>query len=168
MQSIPVLEKYPYKKLLPMWGDNNILLATKEPFHAKQIGSIFFITTYAGINIIPLHLNSFSSQKRLAEVSELVNLVKEPSLENVLAIGDTNLWERNKYFLFSKDKQAYNMLTEIIPEIPTGTSSTHRLGGHIDKVFFKSNDTNNNTVTAHCQHKTGLFMDHYPVVVEVG
>lgn len=161
--SIPALSMYPYQELLPIWGDNNILIASKKSFRTEKIGSIFYRVTCGNLTIIPLHLNSFSSRKRKTEVSELVSLIQNIPTRHLLAVGDTNLWERNKRFLFSLDKQTYYELINTLPEASSHVTTTHYFGASIDKVFHK----NTLRSTIRCDRRLGVFMDHYPVMTEL-
>lgn len=165
IKSIPALEKYPRIRFLKTWGDNNICIASKDNFYIKSTGTIFNIIEYKNFNIIPLHLNSFSSKKRFDEIKILCEVIKNiPNKKPIIVIGDTNLWERKKRFLFSFDKKSYSLLTNLLDEAGAHITSTHRFGASIDKIFC-SREIKIDQIT--CDKKSKHFMDHYPVFLEV-
>jgi hypothetical protein len=161
VDNIPILQFYPHKKLLKAWGDNNILIASRMEF-SHETQNFFHILHFEQYTVIPLHLNSFSAEKRLHESSVLSEIVKT-QVKPVIAIGDTNIWKRNNRFLFKNDKKAYSQITSILPEASSYIVSTHYFGFGIDKVF-----TSPGMITECFSDKErGVFMDHYPVYVDV-
>lgn len=165
IESIPGLKEYPHIKLIETWGHNNICIASKKPFALKNTGNMFQIIEYEGFHIIPLHLNSFSAKKRFKEIDQLCEVLKNiPDQKDIVLIGDTNLWERKKRFLFSQDKKSYLLLTSLIREVDSEIIATHRFGAYIDKVFCSDNIK---IKKVDCYRKSRYFMDHYPLHVEI-
>lgn len=164
--SIPALAiSYPFIKFLKTWGDNNICIASKKSFSVIKTGNFFYQIRYKDFYIFPIHLYSFSSNKRLQEVSQLCKILKEiPLGAKIIVIGDTNLWERKKWFLFPNDKKAYGLLNSIVTEAGAHIRCTHRFGANIDKIFCSKQV---NVLSIKCEKRSKQFMDHYPVCIEI-
>lgn len=159
---IDVLKNYPYQKLLNSWyHKHSVLVASKNEFSIKDIGN-FHIINCGGVNYIPVHLNSFSAQKRLDDADFLVkNLI---DINNVVILGDTNIWSHGSTFLFNKDRLAYKKITKSFVDFSKKLLSTTIVGFGLDKVFGSSGL---NIQNINSPRTRGDFMDHYPVSFDV-
>lgn len=161
-EQISILKKYPYQEFINAWyHKHSILIASKNPFQIKTSEN-FSIIQYKFFNIIPIHLNSFSSSKRLTDVVVLNKIISQ--LENVIVLGDTNLWSRGSKFVFCDDKIAYQKLTEYLIDASKNIMSTSFFGFGFDKIFHSKNIQTKNTSSLKIRN---CFMDHYPICANV-
>lgn len=161
-EQISILKKYPYQEFINTWyHKHSILVASKNYFQIKILEN-FSIIQYKSLNIIPVHLNSFSSSKRLADVIMLNKIISQ--LENVVVLGDTNFWSRGSKFVFLNDKTAYQKLVERLVDASKNITSTSFFGFGFDKIFHSKNIQIKDTSSPKIRN---CFMDHYPICVGV-
>ncbi len=161
-QSIGVLTEYPYREFIDAWyRERSILIASKNPFTIEERNS-FPLIVFRNLNVLPMHLNSFHPSKRLAESQILKNIVRE--LNDVIMLGDSNVWSRGGRFLFPKDRQTYLNLAECLSDFTHGIISTTCFGFGLDKAFGSHNL---DVMSAESPRWRGYFMDHYPVVLDL-
>lgn len=159
---IPILKDYPYQKLIPTWyHEHGIACMSKQPIDSYKKHT-FTVIVVNGVSYIPLHLHSFSAQKRLDDIYYLNKLITD--IPDLVILGDTNIWQRKSIFLFQKDKQAYGEIIKNCIDITKDIISTSILGFSLDKVCTTKNININN---AHVIGKRGKYMDHYPVVFDI-
>lgn len=162
IKDISVLKNYPYTKLIHTWyHKHSILVASKYEFFVSEKDN-FSIILVNGLNLIPVHLNSFSALKRFKDSIILNKLSKK--LSNVLVLGDTNIWSRGNKFLFINDKKTYNILTENLSDFSKNILSTSYFGFGLDKVFGSKNLIATNIDSLMIRNH---FMDHYPITVDI-
>lgn len=159
IESIPILSQYAYKKLINTWyHKHSIIVASKKEFEAIEKNN-FTIIKCNNINYIPIHLNSFYALKRY-EDSIILNKIIE-GLENVIILGDTNIWIRKNIFFFNNDKNTYLEFTKNLIDFSKNIISTTYVGLGFDKVFGSKNMKITNIQSIKIR---GPFMDHYPVI----
>lgn len=159
---IDVLKKYPYQKLLNSWyHKHSVLVASKTEFSINDIGN-FHIINCGGVNYVPVHLNSFSAIKRLQDIEFLVKSLA--NIDNVVILGDTNIWSRGSTFLFNKDRLAYKKITNSFVDFSKKLLSTTIVGFGLDKVFGSSGL---NIQNINSPRTRGDFMDHYPIIFDL-
>lgn len=162
VDSIKILSSYPYKKLIHTWyHKHSILIASKYEFSLSEQDN-FQIVSVSNLNIIPIHLNSFSAKKRLDDCVTLKGISRE--LSNVIILGDSNIWSRGKIFLFKNDKKAYSVITESLSDFSKDIVSTSYLGFGLDKVFGSKGLLVNKIQSPKIR---GDFMDHYPIILDI-
>ena len=161
-RSIEILKEYPYQQLLDTWyHEHSILVASKYEFTVSEKNT-FSIISCKDLHIIPVHLNSFSAAKRLADVLILKEITK--NLSNVVILGDTNIWSKGEWFCFKNDKKAYRTITEQLIDFSKNIISTSYIGLGLDKVFGSKNLS---VRTIESPRNRGHHMDHYPIVIEL-
>ena len=159
---IEILKNYPYQKLIDTWYHaHSILIASKYEFTITEVGN-FFVVLCNGVNFTPVHLNSFYAEKRLADAFILNNITS--GLQNVVILGDTNIWSRGKRFAFKNDKEAYKIITKNLLDFTEKIISTSYLGLGLDKVFGSKNLK---VVSIESPKIRSHFMDHYPITLDL-
>jgi len=162
VDSIDILNTYPYKHLIPTWyHDHSILIASKYEFQVLPEGN-FYRVACNGFNFMPIHLNSFSAKKRFIDALFLSKLAE--GIKRLIVLGDTNIWQCGHWFVFKYDKKAYRGLVKSLNDISRSILSTTYLGFSLDKVFC-SKDIKVQNVTS--PKVRSHFMDHYPVYFDL-
>ena len=70
-KNIEYLKEYPYQQYLDMWyRKESTLIASKKPFSVEMMEG-FPLVMWGGLKMVPIHLNSYSSEKRLVETKFL-------------------------------------------------------------------------------------------------
>ncbi len=162
LEHISILKNYPHQKLLNSWyHKHSVLVASKNEFSVTKIGH-FNIVSSMGINYMPIHFNSFSALKRLKDDEFLETHLNR--FENIIILGDTNIWSRGSWFLFKNDKLAYNHLTNKFKDFSRKLMSTTIVGFGLDKVFGSQNLNIQNIKSPRIR---GDFMDHYPIIFDI-
>lgn len=163
VRKIEILTEYPHQMFLDMWyRKQTALVASKKPFTIYE-SSGFHIVSCEGFKIIPIHLNSYSASRRLEETRTLAELIGELGGDKIVVLGDTNIWTRKGFFLFSKDAKAYVHLTALLNERTTGIVSTNYIGFKLDNVFASQNVIIRKVESPRVR---GEYMDHYPLFFE--
>ena len=159
---IEILKNYPYQKLVDTWYHaHSILIASKHEFITNEVDN-FFVVFCNGINFIPVHLNSFYAEKRLADAFILNNITS--GLQNVVILGDTNIWSRGNKFLFKNDRKAYKVFCQNLVDFSKDIISTSYIGFGLDKIFGSKNLKILNIGSPKIR---SVFMDHYPITVDL-
>ena len=162
IELLNILEKYPHKQLPNTWyHKHSILVASKIAFTA-ELKNDFNVVFCNNITYIPIHLNSFSALKRLEDCKKLSSICNYN--EDIIILGDTNIWSRGRCFIFSNDKKAYYSIAKKLTDITKKILSTTFLGFNLDKVFVSNKIIVKNIESPKVR---GYFMDHYPVVFEI-
>lgn len=162
VDSIKILEQYPYKKLINTWyHKHSILVASKYEFSVNERED-FSVITFKDLNFIPIHLNSFYAKRRLEDCNYINSLIS--GMNNVIVLGDTNIWSRGDEFIFSNDKRAYKEITKNLVDYSKELISTTYIGLGFDKVFGSKNLKVSNIKSPKIR---GHFMDHYPIVFDI-
>jgi len=155
---IEILKNYPYQKLINTWyHKHSILIASKHKFTILEKDK-FSIISYGKLNFIPIHLNSYYASKRLKDLITLNKITK--NLQNIIILGDTNIWSRGNFFFFKNDKRGYKTITEYLLDFSKEIISTSYFGLEFDKVFGSKNLKISKVESPKIRNH---FMDHYPV-----
>lgn len=159
---INILKNYPYQKLINTWyHEHSILIASKDEFTVAEKDN-FSIISCNGLNFIPIHLNSYYASKRLNDSITLSEITR--NLQNIIILGDTNIWSRGSWFFFKNDRKAYKIIIKHFSDFSKKIISTSFFGLGFDKVFSSKNlkvtKIESPKIRSH-------FMDHYPVVFEL-
>lgn len=161
-ESIKSLEMYPFRQFVDMWyRKSGMLIASKKPFTLSSVQG-YSVVSYIDYTIIPIHLYSFDSSKRYKESCVLNELLPETNLKKII-LGDTNIWSRNGFYLFSNDYCSYKQLTTSLVDVSKDITSTNYYGFGLDKIFA-SKDLVHQVLNS--PRLRGRYMDHYPVYVE--
>ncbi|MFH1162384.1 MAG: endonuclease/exonuclease/phosphatase family protein [Candidatus Jorgensenbacteria bacterium] len=120
----------------------------------------FTILTVNDNYIVPIHLNSFSPEKRFGQVKILSEIIKEYG--KVIIAGDTNFWIIGKRFLSNTDRRSYELLTNYTSDTSAGLATTY-FGTSMDKIFI----TEHCSVRSKVVRERGAYMDHYPIYAEI-
>jgi endonuclease/exonuclease/phosphatase family metal-dependent hydrolase len=159
---IEILKDYPYQRLINTWyHKHSILIASKHEFTVLEKDK-FLIISYAKLNFIPIHLNSYYASKRLEDLITLNEITK--NLQNIIILGDTNIWSRGNFFFFRNDRMGYKILTKHLLDFSKKLISTSYFGLGFDKVFGSPNLKISKIESPKIRN---YFMDHYPVVFEI-
>jgi len=161
--TIEQLKEYPYRQFLDMWyRKSGACIASKKPFSIEIIDG-FSIVHYENLNIIPIHLNSFSPLKRLEETT-ILNKISKSLSEKTIILGDTNIWSRKNFYLFSKDIQSYAKLCKSYSDVSAPIIATNFLGFKLDKVFTSKDIIIEKIESPRIR---GDYMDHYPIFFDI-
>lgn len=162
VKDILSLNTYSHQTLVNTWyHEHSILIASRVPHSVRQEGS-FYVVSIGGFDIIPVHLHSFSASKRLQDIDCLSGIMHNHN--NMILLGDTNIWQRSGFFMFSKDKKAYFSLLKSLVDVSSSILSTTYLGFSLDKIFC-TKDIKVKSITA--PKIRSHFMDHYPVYLDL-
>jgi len=159
---IEILKNYPYQKLINTWyHKHSILVASKYEFTVTEKDN-FPIIFCKGLNLIPIHLNSYYASKRVSDLITLNKITK--NLQNIIILGDTNIWSKGDFFFFRNDRRGYKIITKHLIDFSKNIFSTSYFGLGFDKVFGSSNLKISKIESPQTRSH---FMDHYPVVFEL-
>lgn len=159
---IDILKNYPYQKLMNTWyHKHSILIASKHEFIVTEKNN-FSIISCNGLNLIPIHLNSYYASKRLEDLITLNKITED--LSNVVILGDTNIWSRGNFFFFRNDRRGYKIMIKNLIDFSKNIFSTSYFGLGFDKVFGSKNLKITKIESPKIRNH---FMDHYPVVFEL-
>lgn len=159
---IPVLTEYPHQLLLPsIHHEHCILVAAKQPFKTEERDGFTFISL-GHTTFLPLHLDAHHSTLRLADAEKIAELVKQR--ENIVVLGDSNMWSLGKHCYSPTDGKAYRTLTQQLLDISASVGRTTPFSFAFDKVFVS---TGLQASTVHCERRRSHFMDHYPLIIDV-
>ncbi len=161
-QTISSLRKYPNQTLINTWyREKSALIASKKPFQFQMQDGIASIE-YEQHHLYPVHLNSFVPQKRLEESRALKQ--RTIGIKNLIIFGDFNYWKRKCFYVWQRDKNAYETFTQYLKDVTEKIYSTTCYGFGLDKIFATP-DIQIGHVTSH--RIRGRFMDHYPVYCDI-
>ncbi|MBP6866193.1 MAG: endonuclease/exonuclease/phosphatase family protein [Candidatus Pacebacteria bacterium] len=159
---VEALKNYPHQCFISPWyHDHAILVASRIPFELNELDK-FSSIILSGLNIIPVHLHSFSPAKRLQDATLLEQISQRT--KPVIILGDTNIWSHGTKFLFKEDREAYAVLGKSLKDGSKNLFSTSYFGAGLDKVFTSSELKISNIT---CLKKRSHFMDHYPVFFDL-
>ncbi len=159
---IPILAAYPHQLLLPsVHHEHQILIAAKQPFKTEQADG-FTLVTVGTTTFLPVHLDAHHSTLRLADAKQIADLVKHR--ENIVVLGDTNLWSIGRHCFSPTDARAYHTLAAELTDISYRLGRTTPFGLAFDKVFVSAGLQGS---TVGCERHRSHFMDHYPLVVAI-
>jgi endonuclease/exonuclease/phosphatase family metal-dependent hydrolase len=159
IENINSLKKYPHREFVNTWyHKHSILIASKEKFSIFAKDK-FHIISINNFNFLPIHLNSFSAKKRLMDANILNNISQE--INNLIILGDTNIWKKENNFIFKNDKKSYKKLSEYLTEFSSKIKSTTYINFKLDMIFGSKNLQISNIK---CPKIRGKLMDHYPII----
>ena len=159
---------YPYTAEVDTWyHKHGVIVLSSLPIMKDRCGnSKFYSLKIGGTTIIPIHFNSFSPRKRLAQTNALLTVVQKLALHHVCVVGDTNLWDiaGKKKFIFKSDRDTYNLLTKYFIDCTREIGSATKVGLGFDKIFVSPDIS---FLHARCIRHTLKYMDHFPVFAEI-
>ncbi len=120
----------------------------------------FVVLEINGLKIIPVHLHSFSPDKRLKQVRNLLGVCKKAKPDVIM--GDTNLWRVKGRPVWRAGKTAYELLTKQFRDASAGLPTSY-FKIAMDKAFVRYGIKSNVSVV----RERGEYMDHYPIVIDV-
>lgn len=154
--------QYPFNCILNSWyRENSIIIFSKKIIETKILeNTSFYNIKINNFTFIPIHLNSFSAQKRLMQIKSFLNKQTD------CILGDTNFWcfGKKHYFLYKKDKIAYKLLSEKFVDTTKNNGNTTKYFLNFDKIFLNQNIKYKKPT---CIRKNKKYIDHYPVFVDI-
>jgi endonuclease/exonuclease/phosphatase family metal-dependent hydrolase len=160
--------KFPHYQILDSWyGKKKLIFFSKTTIETKRFGeSNFYLLRTNNLNFAPIHFYSFLDPKRrLLEIKTLFKNFEKEKMDCIF--GDTNFWVFGKkyFFLFSKDKLGYKLLTEKFNDATKNVGFTCRTLANLDKIFLSKEIKYKNPTCL--REKNGKLMDHFPVFVDI-
>lgn len=113
------------------------------------------------LHFIPIHLDARSSKIRLQQCNDILTYQND---RKTIVLWDFNFRQRGKYYLFHDDKYSVQKLSSIYTEVITDLPST-TAGLRMDRVFTANIAKEN--IKAYIHPYNWVYMDHYPVIIEV-
>lgn len=125
---------------------------------------VFSSTTQEDITIIPVHLHAFSAQRRYQQISAILQLIQDQHRSKYCIIGDYNMWQFWKRFLFKYDKKSYHDLLQVTYDSWWELWATTTIGAKLDKIMCAPI-----LKTTHIQilNIRWTYMDHYPLLATI-
>ncbi len=165
-KSIDILNNYQFKYPLDMWyGKGRALILSKyELKKVKTEKSDCHHFLFDDINIIPVHLNAYSSNRRIKEFSKIIEIFDHEK-DKIILMGDFNVWNRKSFYIFKKDFLLMIIIKKILKEVSKKILSTTYLGFSLDKVFVSNVSVVEGSVKS--PKERGLYMDHYPIYFDL-
>lgn len=159
---IEALQAYPYRHLSKnTYHAHHILTASKMPYTTGEYAGCALVQN-DGTTFLPVHLSTYHAAERLSDARKLDETAE--GLQNVVVMGDTNMWSRGSVYFFKEDREAYKVLTSHCVDLTRKFRSTTRFLAGLDKVFVSKKFAHS---TVHIPKIHGTFMDHYPLVIEL-
>jgi len=137
-------------------------LVSKKSIEINNTISAYY--EFADYCILPVHLHWARPDIRLSQV-QMMARVAQTITKPVVMVGDFNIWMLlGKYFLFQKDKDAYQLLTQSNSEVTHSISRTTIIPFvKLDYVFVSREHVDSVSVRVINQPLRGL--DHRPIEV---
>jgi endonuclease/exonuclease/phosphatase family metal-dependent hydrolase len=162
-KEIEALKSYEFKSYLDMWyGEGRALIASKIPFTSHTENDINYVSL-SNLTVIPIHLHSYSAKRRQQEIDKIKATFENKT--NIILLGDFNIWNRKKFFIFKDDIKLTLLLKSCLKELSKDILSTTYLGFALDKIFVSKDITVNSLPIS--PKVRGKYMDHYPVYFEI-
>lgn len=161
-------KKYPYNSSLHAWyHQHTIMVFSLDKIKVEQLSETgFYVVKTDSFSLVPIHLHSFSAEKRLKQIKNLLFEIEKSREKIDCVLGDTNFWcfGKKPYFLFKKDKITYGFLINKFNDATKNINRTVKSFMNFDKIFLLKDMQFKNPT---CIQNNEKYMDHFPVFVDL-